>query len=278
MGLARARLEPGEVSPRSCPTPWSNGCWPTSAVLCAGGVSNGIYPTDAAEPGAVPVRRLRTQRAVRRGRRAARQGLEVRERCRGCARSSSSTWRACASFDDPQVISLDALRELGARSTPAHPGLFERAWPAAARRTWRSWSTPRAPPASPRARCTAMPARATPCAATTSLFDQDERRRAHVPSCRCATSPSASAASTSAIYTGAVLNFVENPDTVPENVREIAPTCSPRCRACGRSSTRVMIGAVGGQPAAAARLRAGPSASAGAVADLLLAGQPVPAC
>jgi long-chain acyl-CoA synthetase len=27
-----------------------------------------------------------------------------------------------------------------------------------------------------------------------------------------------------AIYTGSKLNFVENPDTVPENVREIAPT------------------------------------------------------
>jgi long-chain acyl-CoA synthetase len=28
----------------------------------------------------------------------------------------------------------------------------------------------------------------------------------------------------SSIYSGSVLNFVENPDTVPENVREIAPT------------------------------------------------------
>ena len=27
-----------------------------------------------------------------------------------------------------------------------------------------------------------------------------------------------------ALYSGAVLNFVENPETVPENVREIAPT------------------------------------------------------
>ena len=27
-----------------------------------------------------------------------------------------------------------------------------------------------------------------------------------------------------ALYSGAVLNFVENPDTVPENVREISPT------------------------------------------------------
>ena len=26
------------------------------------------------------------------------------------------------------------------------------------------------------------------------------------------------------MYTGSVLNFVENPETVPENVREIAPT------------------------------------------------------
>ncbi len=28
----------------------------------------------------------------------------------------------------------------------------------------------------------------------------------------------------SSIYTGSVLNFVENPDTIPENVREISPT------------------------------------------------------
>jgi long-chain acyl-CoA synthetase len=27
-----------------------------------------------------------------------------------------------------------------------------------------------------------------------------------------------------ALYTGSILNFVENPETVPENVREIAPT------------------------------------------------------
>ena len=27
-----------------------------------------------------------------------------------------------------------------------------------------------------------------------------------------------------ALYTGAVLNFVENPETVPENMREISPT------------------------------------------------------
>ena len=33
------------------------------------------------------------------------------------------------------------------------------------------------------------------------------------------------------------LNFVENPETVPENVREIPPTISPPCRASGRSST-----------------------------------------
>ena len=28
----------------------------------------------------------------------------------------------------------------------------------------------------------------------------------------------------SSVYTGCVLNFVENPDTIPENVREISPT------------------------------------------------------
>ena len=31
-----------------------------------------------------------------------------------------------------------------------------------------------------------------------------------------------------ALYSGALLNFVENPETVPENVREIAPTVFTR--------------------------------------------------
>jgi hypothetical protein len=43
-------------------------------------------------------------------------------------------------------------------------------------------------------------------------------------SCRFATSASGVGGEYHGLFAGAVLNFVENPDTVPENVREISPT------------------------------------------------------
>ena len=44
-----------------------------------------------------------------------------------------------------------------------------------------------------------------------------------------------------AIYTGSKLNFVENPDTVPENVREIAPTVFTAVPRVGEVLFGVMI-------------------------------------
>ncbi len=59
-----------------------------------------------------------------------------------------------------------------------------------------------------------------------------------------------------AMYTGSILNFVENPETVPENVREIAPTVFT---AVPRVWEKILLGrddrAQGGQPAAAGGLR-----------------------
>jgi len=90
--------------------------WADLAVLSCGGVSNGIYPTDAAQPGAVPVR-----------------GLRHRASCLSKTTSNSTRRWRCATqlpqlrkiivFDmeglrdlhDPMVMSLDALREPGPR-------------------------------------------------------------------------------------------------------------------------------------------------------------------
>ena len=96
MGLVALGFEPGE-----CASVLSNTnrewLYADMGILGAGGVSNGIYPTDAPaqveylcsdSAGRVPVRR---------GRRAARQGARgARAACRSCARSSCSTWTACA--------------------------------------------------------------------------------------------------------------------------------------------------------------------------------------
>ena len=58
------------------------------------------------------------------------------------------------------------------------------------------------------------------------------------------------------LYTGAMLNFVENPETVPENVREIAPTVFTAVPArVGEVLFRRDDRPEGGQPAAAGRVR-----------------------
>jgi long-subunit acyl-CoA synthetase (AMP-forming) len=72
------------------------------AVLSCGGVSNGIYPTDAASQVHYLCEDSRTTRVVRRRRRAARQGARgARAACRCCARSWCSTWKACTSWTTP---------------------------------------------------------------------------------------------------------------------------------------------------------------------------------
>jgi long-chain acyl-CoA synthetase len=79
------------------------------------------------------------------------------------------------------------------------------------------------------------------------------------------------------LYTGARLNFVENPDTVPENVREIAPTVFTAVpRVWEKFYSGVMI-------ALKESTRLQQAAYAWAIgvgrriADRVLAGQPVPA-
>ncbi len=65
------------------------------------------------------------------------------------------------------------------------------------------------------------------------------------------------------LYTGAKLNFVENPETVPENVREIAPTVFTAVpRVWEKFYSGVMIALKEASRAAAGGLRLGASASA----------------
>jgi long-chain acyl-CoA synthetase len=78
------------------------------------------------------------------------------------------------------------------------------------------------------------------------------------------------------LYTGAKLNFVENPDTVPENVREIAPTVFTAVpRVWEKFYSGVMIGLK--EASRMQQLAYGWGIGVGQrVADLVLAGQPVP--
>ena len=81
-----------------------------------------------------------------------------------------------------------------------------------------------------------------------------------------------------ALYSGAVLNFVENPETVPENVREIAPTVFTAVpRVWEKFYSGVLIGLKQAGRAAAVGLQAWRSGSATGGPGCARSGKPVPA-
>jgi long-chain acyl-CoA synthetase len=109
------------------------------------------------------------------------------------------------------------------------------------------------------------------------IFDQNENdeRMAFLPLCHIVERVGGEY---SGLYTGAVLNFVENPDTVPENVREIAPTVFAAVPRVWEKFYSLRDDRRCRSPAGCSRLVYGWAIGVGhRVADLVLAGQPVPA-
>ena len=126
-------------------------------------------------------------------------------------------------FADPQVMSLEALRALGREHDAAHPGEWERR--VVLRKAddlavliYATGTTGR-----PKG---AMLSHANLLSAArlyTDAFEQhpDDERMCFLPLCHVA---ERIVGVYTAFLSGTRLNFVENPETVPENVREIAPT------------------------------------------------------
>jgi len=222
MGLAALGFEPGEVVSILSNT---NQEWVYAdmGALCAGGVVNGIYPTDAAaqveylgnDSGSVYVFVEDDEQLDK--------VLEVRERMPKLRKIIVFDMEGLRELEDPQVLSLDSLREKGRAHDAAHPGDWERRL--AARKpedlailVYTSGTTGK-----PKGAMISHRNIIATCAAYQASFPQDgnDERMAFLPLCHIAERVGGEY---HALYTGAVLNFVENPETVPENVREISPT------------------------------------------------------
>ena len=199
--------------------------------------------------------------------------------CRGCARSSCSTWKACASCDDPSVISLDALRELGRDYLAAHPGELDaaRARPASPK-TWRSWSTPRAPPASPRARCTATRGLVYTVRGYNTLIAQDEHdeRMCFLPLCHIAERMGGEYFV--ALHRRHAQLRREPRDRARERARDRAHGVHRRAAGVGEVLFRRDDRAQGSQPRCSRRPTPGRIGVGTQIADKVLAGQPVGGC
>ncbi|OGB44665.1 MAG: fatty-acid--CoA ligase [Burkholderiales bacterium RIFCSPLOWO2_12_FULL_65_40] len=221
-GLQALGLEPGQTASILANTVVE---WVLAdvAVLSCGAVSNGIYPTDAAsqvhylcEDSATRVLFVEDDEQLD-------KALEVREQLPLLRKIVVFDMKGLRDLDDPDVMSLDALRDLGRQRLAQHPDCVEQSSAACqpedlAILVYTSGTTGKPKGAMHSHRGLVYTTRGF-----NTLVAQDERdeRMCFLPLCHIA---ERMGGEYFALYTGSKLNFVENPETVPENVREIAPT------------------------------------------------------
>jgi long-chain acyl-CoA synthetase len=275
MGLAALRFQPGERASILSNTVIE---WVLAdlGILCAGGVSNGIYPTDAAsqvqylcEDSSSVVLFVEDDEQLD-------KALEVREQLPSLRHIVVFDMDGLREFSDQMVMSLDALRALGRDHDVAHPQEFDARCQAPqpddlAILIYTSGTTGK-----PKGAMHSHRALVHTVRGYNLLIAQDEtdERMCFLPLCHVA---ERLGGEYFAMYTGSVLNFVENPDTVPENVREIAPTvftAVPRVWEKFYSGVSIALSEASGLQQAVYRWAIGVGHQ---VADKVLAGQPVPA-
>ncbi|MEJ8811666.1 long-chain fatty acid--CoA ligase [Variovorax ureilyticus] len=244
------------------------------AVLSCGGVANGIYPTDAPSQVHYLCEDSRTTVLFVEDDEQLDKALEVRADLPLLRRIVVFDMEGLRELDDPDVMSLDDLRALGRDYNKAHPDALEQRVAACrpddlAILVYTSGTTGR-----PKGAMHSHHGLVYTARGYNTLVAQDERdeRMCFLPLCHIA---ERMGGEYFALYAGSVLNFVENPETVPENVREIAPTVFTAVpRVWEKFYSGVMIALKEASPLqqAAYRWSIGVGTT---IADRVLAGQPV---
>ena len=197
--------------------------WADLAVLSCSGVSNGIYPTDAhsqvqflCEDSSTTVLFVEDDEQLD-------KALEVRAKLPKLRKIVVFDMEGLRGVNEPDIISLAALRELGRAHLSKNPNAVEdRAAQCRAEDlailVYTSGTTGK-----PKGAMHLHSGLVYTLHGYNTLVTQDENdeRMCFLPLCHIA---ERMGGEYHAMYTGAKLNFVENPETIPENVREIAPT------------------------------------------------------
>jgi len=222
-GLVHLGFQPGEAASVLANTSreW---VWTDLAVLSAGGICNGIYPTDAAAQVQYLCQDSASAYLFVEDDEQLDKFLEVRDALPAIRKVVVFDMEGLGELGDPQVIGLDELRALGREHLRAHPGLIEqrratRSSQDVAILVYTSGTTGR-----PKG---AMITHANLCAVlsglSSSLFEgmpEGGERIAFLPLCHIA---ERMIGEYIPIMRRSVTNFVENPETVFENLREVQP-------------------------------------------------------
>ena len=195
-------------------------------ILCAGGVSSGIYPTDSAKQVEYLINDSRTSVLFVEDDEQLDKALEVRERCPTLRKIVVFDMEGLRTFDDPMVVSLDEFMASGRNYGQGKDALFEEL--VASRKpddlailVYTSGTTgpPKGAMHSHRNVVYTMQNCMHP-ELSLSWYEGDERL-AFLPLCHVA---ERIAGSYYSVATGVCSNFAESPETVPDNIREVQPT------------------------------------------------------
>ncbi len=222
-GLVHLGFAPGEVVSVLANTrrEW---VWADLAAQTMGGVVSGVYPTDAASQLQYLASDSGSVYLFVEDEEQLDKWLEVRDQLPQVRHVFVIDMEGLAQFSDPQVMSLDALRALGREELKRQPQLVaqrlkRRGADDLAVLVYTSGTTGR-----PKG---AMMKNANLCATLSGvnggLFEGlpgDEERVAFLPLCHIAERLIGEYVP---IYRASVVNYVENPETVFENVREVQP-------------------------------------------------------
>ncbi len=222
MGLAALGFEPGQVASIQSNT---NREWLFAdlGILGAGGVSNGIYPTDAAAQTEYLLADSGSVIAFVEDEEQLDKVLEVRERLPRLRKIIVFDMEGLRDFDDAQVMSLTALRELGSDYDRNHASEWARRLGARQAQDLAILVYTSGTTGKPKGAMISNRNILVTLDGYQGSFPQgpEDERMAFLPLCHIA---ERLGGEYHALHSGSVINFVENPETVPENVREIAPT------------------------------------------------------